>query len=251
MRSILHVLIIAINVMLGLGIGLNIKTPNFLKISAMDCPFTLNMEKIPVMVVRVIENSSLPKEFSRRCFLNQMNEKEGIIFVNRENEPQILNELAHQSEIPSKDETVQPIGEILVPSHLYVINERNNHVEVSLSEIKSGIYIFREEFAFNPMIEVLKEHSETLFKLFVGLFCFSVSMIISYMCTSPIFTWLKRREEISLVNHKYTLAQKLIAQNNIYQAGNLLVECAQSPYDSQGKRESLNILKGLSNVMKG
>jgi hypothetical protein len=251
MRGILHLLIIT-SVLVVSFIGTNlVPVPKGLKATAKECPFELNMEKVPVMVVRVIDNSSLPKEFAKRCFLNQLNDKEGIIIVNRENEPHILKELVHQSEIPVDEKSVQPIGEILVPSHLYVINERNNWVEVSLSEIKSGIYILREEFEFNPLLEKAKEDAGLIFQVILYSLMLTVLMVVAYVLTGPVFNFLKRREQIASINHTFSLAQENLRKNNIHEASRLLVQCAQSKFDCKGKLEAIQLLKGLARHIGG
>jgi hypothetical protein len=251
MRGILHLVIVTAALIVSF-IGTNlVPVPKALKATAKECPFELNMEKVPVMVVRVIDNSSLPKEFAKRCFMNQLNNKEGIVIVNRENEPHILKELVHQSEIPVDERSVQPIGEILVPSHLYVINQRNNWVEVSLSEIKSGIYIVREEFEFNPLLEKAKENAGLIFKVILYCLMLTVLIFVAYILTAPIFNLLKRQEQIASINHNFSMAQEHLRKNNINEASRLLVQCAQSQFDCKGKIEAIHILKGLAKQFGG
>ncbi len=250
MRTILYLLMFLISTATAITLASWMKFPADLKSAARKCPFELNSEKVPVMVVRVIDNSHLPAEFTRRCFLGQLTEKEGVIFVNRENEPQILEELAHQSEIPASDSSILPIGEILVPSHLLVMNGNGNEVEVSLSEIKSGIFIFKEGFSFNPLFEAAKKYSETIFRTLLAFLGFVTSYVIQFMITRPLFRYLRRREEISLVKYNFNLAKSLIGENQFKQAGDLLVECARSSHETKSKNDALQILRGLS-ILKG
>lgn len=232
-------------------LALTIKSPQFLKASAERCPFNLNMSETPVMVVRVIDNSTLPKEFIKRCMLSQMTEKNGVVFVNRENEPQILNELAHQSDIPSSQDHVQPIGEILVPSHLYVINQKESWIELSLSEVKSGIYVIKEEFEYNIALEALKNNSDFVFKSLVFIFSLLFFYISINLILRPIYLWLDRREKVNSLNKKFLQAKYLLSQNNVFAAGNLLMECAKSPVDCVSKSSAMLILKDLSKMIKG
>lgn len=251
MRSILYLVMFLVSVAGAIFVGMKVSFPSVLKTAAKECPFELNPEKVPVMVVRVIDNSDLPSEFSRRCFLSQLTEKEGVIFVNRENEPQILEELAHQSEIPASDSSIQPIGEILVPSHLLVMNGNGNKVEVSLSEVKSGIFIFKESFSFNPMLESAKEHSESIYRFIIGVMTLMAVFSIQFIFTCPLFTYLHRREEIRIIEHKFQLAKNLIGESQFMKAGDLLVECARSPHETTTRNTALQILKNLSTLQKG
>ncbi len=251
MKYFLKLFVLLIALIGSVLITVKIKSPEFVRLSAESCPFPLNMTETPVMVVRVIDNSTLPKEFIKRCMLSQMTEKDGVVFVNRENEPQILNELAHQSDIPSSPEHVQPIGEILVPSHLFVINQKESWVDLSLSEVKSGIYVVKEEFQYNTALEVFKKNSDIVFKSFV----FIVSLVILYALMSlpllPIYKWLDHRAQVNSLNKKFSQAKYLLSQNNVYAAGDLLMECAQSTLDCPSRSSAMSILKDLSKMVKG
>jgi hypothetical protein len=250
MKAALVIFIVMISLLGSVFSTRLIKTPGELTAFSKACPFEINMEKMPVMVVRVIDNSYLPKSFSHRCIFNQMKSDKEIVVINRENEPQILNELVHQSKIPADENSIQPIGEILAPSHLYVINEKDGWVEVSLSEIKSGIYTFKEEFEFNPQLEIARQNIDSIFKfiLFAGIFL--LQLIALTFIFKPLFQWIRRREEMAEINHVFKLAQKNFQLNNIYDASRLLVKCAESKVDCHGKTKAIELLDGLAKNMR-
>jgi hypothetical protein len=250
MKYLLKIFVLFISLTGSAVVTMKINSPEFLKHSAESCPLTLNMVETPVMVVRVIDNTNLPKDFIKRCMFSQMTVKNGVVFVNRENEPQILNELARQSDIPSSQDHVQPIGEILVPSHLYVINQKESWIEVSLSEIKSGIYVIKEEFQYHKVLETLKTNSDFVFKSIAFIFSFLISYFLVNSILRPIYRWLDHQEKVALLTRKYEQAKYFLSQNNMYAAGDLLVECAKSPIDCQSRSSAKSILKDLSKMVK-
>jgi hypothetical protein len=249
MKAILRTLVILAVIVSTTYIVSLVKPPAELKKVVSGCPFTINDSEAPVMVVRMIDNSTLPKEFVKRCIMNQMTEKNGIIFINRENEPHILNELAHQSDIPASEKHIQPIGEILVPSHLFVINQKDTWVDVSLSEIKSGIYIFKEEFEYSLLIESIKKNVVLAFVVVLWTIVFVISYVFSNIFLKPTYQWLQHKEDVQALMRKFELARYHISQNEVRKAGDLLVECARSPINCDIRTNAALILKNLSTMI--
>jgi hypothetical protein len=250
MKNILILLMVFVSLLCGILLGPKVKIPAMVREAGDHCPFDIAKEKLPVMAVRIVDNSNLPREFASRCLYSHLSEKQGVVRINRENEPLILNELARQSEVPASPESIQPIGEILIPTHLYVINEKDGWVEVSLSEIKTGKFNFQASFSFRAMEDYLRQNATFLFRIVVGFIIFLMGLIGFRMLLSPVFNWLTKRDRVSELERKLNRAREIISQGNIRLAGDLLVECASADIECNAREEAKSFLHNIGKRIK-
>lgn len=251
MKTFVHGLIVIFSCFAALIIMTYVAPPESIKKFQQLCPLNLKGIKLPVMVIRTIDNSSLSKSLLQKCIYNQISEKEGVIFINRESEGMILSELARQGEIPVSENSLQPVGEILVPSHLLVINQTDQDIEISLSEVKSGAFVLRKEFQYLPTVELFKKN---VFVVFNFLVFFSATIILSglfHILLRPLFVRIEKQNDINKIDKDHKRALAYLKENKLYAASELMVKCARFSTPCQARSKAIAFLKNIHQLNKG
>lgn len=240
----LFIIRLIISISLALYIYTLTTTPRWLTQFSNRCENKVSFSNSTPISLRIIDNSRLPHDFKRKCIYKDIM-NESTIIVNRKHESTILSELAHQSEIPTSIDQAIPIGELLTPSHILVLNQKGSVANISLTEIKTGKYLINNNIEYSHATQWIKRNSTSIF--YVLIFLVSVVLAFSLLKTLmfPIDKYINLREKRRVLDEKLDDAKALLIQNKINSASKLLVECAQSSILSPSKQKAQDLLGNL------
>ena len=250
MEKTIKILLISLSIIAASYVATIVNPPEPLKTNLGKCPSLLNMDNLATMIIRVVDNAKDTRTFINRCLYQHLAYQEGVKLIDRKNEKIFIDEMTRQSEIPSTAESTIPIGEMLSPTHLLIVEPIDTKLSITLSNIKSGTIIQSKVHDILLAREYVFQNFTKLFKIVSFVITLAVLLLLLY----PIFIYLRKREaankEIEILQHDYKIAVNLIQNGNIHEGSRLLTNIAQSNYRSTYKQKAISTLRKLADYKR-
>ena len=199
------------------------------------------------LVIRHINNSN--NKTVIRCLEQELERNNIVMIASKKNNQRMVNEMLLQSELPTKAESLIPIGQMLVPDHLLVTNSHyethNRSFKFSLLEIKSG-KIIKQRTINISLFELYEKY------IYITLVAFFFTMIIYIPLQgfSNIKNMIKTKsiqQELSIT--EYDRAIKLIKADLIQEGVDLLIKVSKNRVNGGAYNKADIQLKKFANII--
>lgn len=203
------------------------------------CPFfEMPVTNEQPRIFRVISNVDTSVE---KCILNRVNNGQNI-FVDRDNEKVILNELERQSELPTSLESTLIIGDLLTPDTLFIIEKVGSlNFLITSSSISQGKLLEKMSLKLN-LVNYLRVNSSFLSDSIVF---FISSFIALFIFSSPIWIRIRRRDMYECDVKLMADGIALLKNGKVQSGSNILLKLARNSKFNEIQIKTKNILKSI------
>jgi hypothetical protein len=201
------------------------------------------------LVLRVINNSKNPH--FNECLKSELEKNDVIVVADESIEKKLVHEMMKQSELPTKSESLIPIGEMLVPDHLLVIKKKKMAVfglglDIGLFEIKSGKVLYKDVFSFGAYELYAKEINNLLFSTALVFLYFLLLRLLNIPLLKSQIRRRKKKDSYSAFENARTLIQK----GNLHDGVEAMMNVAKDQISGGASSMALKHLKKIKPQME-
>lgn len=188
------------------------------------------------IVIRVVKEQS--SKYFDNCILTSLRSNPLVKLIDRENENFILEELTHQSEIPTEIESTIPIGSLLSPDHLMVL--RNN--QLTISRIATGTVMSIIPLKISDQQFLIEQKKNLIIQAGIWLLIFVTFLFLS----KPVKRKIEFQDKAEKVETILSQALTHIQEGSIHKGSEILTQVAKSDLNCAAKKKARKLLHELA-----